>query len=929
MLVYDMKVNHLTNPLGFFLSRTVFTWKVKEAKGKKQEWARIRIAADEAMQDPLYDSGEDREADSQGTRVKLVLSPRTRYYWTVTVHSDADEEATSAVQRFETAKMEEPWQARWITCDSKESRHPIFHKDIAPADGKVVSRARLYICGLGLYEAFYNGERIGDEYLTPYCNDYNEWIQYQTYDVTEVLQEAGELAIHLGNGWYKGRFGFWSHGQTTGFYGSEWKLIAELVIDYADGTSETIGTNDSWTVTRSNLTFSNIYDGEHRDDTLSALPPEQAAVCEAPAGELTARLSLPVRKQETLKPAELIHTPAGELVFDLGQEITGIFRLRVKEPAGTKIHIQTGEILQEGNFYRENLRGALSEYWYTSDGTERIIEPHFTFYGYRYVKVDGVSHLDVNDFEGIVLYSEMDRTGSVQTGHALVNQLISNVRWGMVGNFLDVPTDCPQRDERMGWTGDAQAFAPTAMYLYDTYAFYTKYLYDMKKEQAALGGKIPDVVPSCKVETCACVWGDASCIIPWHMYVVYGDKSILEDQFESMRDWVEYIRRIDGDDHGWRRNRGFGDWLALDNPKGGAEETLGATDEEFIAGIYYANSADIVAKSAAVLGKMKEAEEYGALAQRLFREVRQEYYSVTGRCCIKTQTALLLTLKYHLSDNIELTKEQLTKLFEDNNWKLTTGFVGTPLLGNVLTDNDMTDLAFRLLLNEEYPGWLYEVKLGATTVWERWNSLLEDGTISGISMNSMNHYAYGSVLEWIFRHVAGINEINTEPGSRHMEICPQLCPELGKVSGSYDSPAGEYLCSWELTDDRHVTVRLTVPFGCTADVKLPMAPDAVYVEGAAVGNALFAAVTDGICHVGAGSYEVSYGLTESWKKEFTPDTPIGQLLQDPDVTARLSKVIPLNLIPNQGKTMSIREMAENFNSDITEEQLAEIEALLN
>ena len=925
MRIYDTKVNHLTNPLGFFLSRTVFTWKLKEAEGKKQKWARIRIAGDAAMTQLLYDAGEDRDADSQGTRVKMALSPRTRYYWTVTVCTDAGEEETSGVQWFETGKRDEAWSAQWITCNSDEPRHPIFHKDIVPAAGKTVTRGRLYVCGLGLYEAFYNGERIGEEYLTPYCNDYKEWVQYQTYDVTEALHQAGTLAIHLGNGWYKGRFGFWSHGQTTGFYGSEWKLIAELVMDYADGTSETVGTDESWSVTRSNITFSNIYDGEWRDDTLGALPEEQAVLCGAPQGELTERLSLPVLKHEVFTPRELIHTPAGELVFDLGQEITGIFRLRVNEPAGTKIHIQTGEILQEGNFYRDNLRGALSEYWYTSDGTEQIIEPHFTFYGYRYVKIDGVSHLDVSDFEGITLYSQMDRTGFVETGHALVNQLISNVRWGMVDNFLDVPTDCPQRDERMGWTGDAQAFAPTAMYLYDTYAFYTKYLYDMKKEQAVLGGRIPDVVPSCKVETSACVWGDASCIIPWHMYVVYGDKSILEDQFESMRDWVEYIRRTDGDDHGWRRVRGFGDWLALDNPKGGAEQTLGATDEEFIASIYYANSADIVAKSAAVLGKMREAEEYGALAQRLFREVRQEYYSVTGRCCIKTQTALLLTLKYHLSDHVELTKEQLTKLFEENNWKLTTGFVGTPLLGNVLTDNDMTPLAFSLLLNEEYPGWLYEVKLGATTIWERWNSLLADGTISGISMNSMNHYTYGSILEWIFRHVAGINDVNTEPGSRHMELCPELCLELGSAHGSYDSPAGEYTCGWEMSDPRHAAVKMTVPFGCTADVKLPMAPPAVYEDAS---NPLFSAVSDGVCHVGPGSYEVSYELTESLKKEYSLDTPIEELLADPDVTAKLSKVIPLNLVPNQYYPMSIREVTEQFNSDLTEEQLRYIEGLL-
>ena len=930
MQIYSLKVNHLKNPLGFFMPRTIFSWKVTEAKGSMQKWARIRIASDAEMTALVYDSGEDAEAESQGTRVNIALLPRTRYYWTVTVCTDADEAVTSQVQWFETARQDETWTAQWITCESTQTRHPIFHKNITPAAGKTVSRARLYICGLGLYEAFYNGQRIGGEYLTPYCNDYKEWVQYQTYDVTQELQQAGELAVHLGNGWYKGRFGYWSAGQESGFYGNEWKLIAELIMDYTDGTNETIGTDETWSVTRSNITFSNIYDGEWRDDTLEAAASEQAVLCEAPQGELTERISPPVKKQEVLRPIELIQTPAGEQVFDLGQEITGLFRLRVKEPAGTKIRIQTGEVLQEGNFYNANLRSARSEYYYTADGTEQIIEPHFTFYGYRYVKVDGVSRLTADDFEGIALYSEMDRTGYVQTSHEKVNQLISNVRWGMVDNFLDVPTDCPQRDERMGWTGDAQVFAPTAMYLYDTYAFYTKYLYDMKKEQKALGGKIPDVVPSCKVETSSGIWGDASCIIPWHMYVVYGDKCILEDQFGSMKAWVDYIGVIDGDNHGWRKAWHYGDWVALDNPKGGAEQTEGATDAAFIADVYYANSADIVARSAAVLGKTREAEQYSALAQHLYQEVRREYYSVTGRCCIKTQTALLMTLRFGLSDNVSLTKEQLTKLFEDNNWKLQTGFVGTPLLGNVLTDNGMAALAFRLLLNEEYPGWLYEVNLGATTVWERWNSLLKDGTISGISMNSMNHYAYGSILEWIFRHVAGINEVNTEAGSHHMELCPELCMELGSAHGSYDSPAGEYRCGWELADDQHVTVRLQVPFGCTADVKLPMAPDAVFLKGAAAGNPLFAAVTDGICYVGAGRYEVSYELTESltFRECYTLDTPIEQILKNPDVTAKLSRAIPLNLLPNHYKSMSIRELSGNPHSDISEQELANIERLL-
>lgn len=924
MQIYDTKVNHLTNPLGFRMDRTVFSWKVKDAKGTRQNAARIRIASDTAMQEILYDSGWEKEADSLSFPVKSDLKPRTRYYWTVAVESDAGEQETSDVQWFETAKREEDWVGKWITCDSTEKRHPYFEKEICPAAGKEVAKARLYISGLGLYEAFYNGERIGNEYFTPYSNDYNEWVQYQTYDVTEQMKHSGTLSVLLGNGWYKARFGFTAK-EDVGFYGNEWKLIAELHLEYADGTEDVIGTDESWMVRRSTITFSNLYDGEHRDDTLENVPVCHASLCEAPKGNLEERMSLPVTVHEVFEPVELIHTPAGEQVFDLGQEITGLFTLNVHAPAGTKIHIQTGEILQEGNFYNANLRSAKSEYFFVTDGSEQVLIPHFTYYGYRYVKVEGITDLKKEDLKGLALYSELDPVGMMTTGHDLVNRLIENVRWGLQGNFLDVPTDCPQRDERMGWTGDAQVFSPTATYLKDTYTFYAKYLYDMAKEQRVLGGKVPDVVPSCGVESTACVWGDASCIIPWNLYLFYGDKSILEDQFESMKSWVDYIRKVDGADHGWRYVFHYGDWLALDNPVGGAEQVLGATDEEFIANLYYAVSAGLVANAAAVLGMEAEEKEYRALSEEQFDVVKKEYYSATGRCCIKTQTALILTLKYHLSENEDLVKRQLKKLFEDSNRKLKTGFVGTPLLCNVLTDYGMEDLAYDLLLNEEYPGWLHEVKLGATTVWERWNSLLDDGTISGISMNSMNHYSYGSVLEWMFRHAAGLNTIDAVPGMRKIAVAPLLNWKLRKIDASYDSPAGMYRSGWELPDPKHVTVRVSVPFGCSADLILPFAGEEVYKDAT---NPMFADVENGVCHLKPGEYAVTYELTESLKKVYSIDTPIRELQNNPETADVLGKFVPANAIPNQYLGYSVREMSEKFGGRLPKESMEMLDAKL-
>ena len=748
-------------------------------------------------------------------------------------------------------------------------------------------------------------------------------MQYQTYDVTEQMQEGGTLSVLLGNGWYKARFGFHAH-ENKGFYGNEWKLIAELRLEYEDGTEEVIGTDESWKVRRSRITFSNLYDGEWQDGTLEEMPLEAVWLCEAPKGGLTDRMSLPVTVHEVLEPIELIHTPAGEQVFDLGQEITGLFTLKVHEPKGTKIHIQTGEILQQGNFYNENLRTAKSEYVYISDGEEHILTPHFTFYGYRYVKVQGISELKKEDFRGVALYSSLERKGNLRTGHALVNRLIENIRWGLKGNFLDVPTDCPQRDERMGWTGDAQVFSATATYLKDTYAFYAKYLYDMAKEQSAMDGKVPDVVPSAGIDSTACVWGDAACIIPWNLYLFYGDQSILEDQFESMKSWVDYVRRVDGDNHGWRYVFHYGDWLALDNLNQTAEQVMGGTDEEFIANLYYAVSAGLVADAAKVLGKEAEEQEYRKLSREQFDIVKKEYYSVTGRCCIKTQTALLLTLKYHLSDNEELVKSQLRKLFDDNGGKLRTGFVGTPLMCNILSDHDMDDIAYGLLLNEEYPGWLSEVKLGATTVWERWNSLLPDGTISGITMNSMNHYSYGAVAEWMFRHMAGINTMDASPGLRRVSIQPVLNWELGMADASYDSASGTYRCAWKLTDPEHVELTVSVPFGGKAELYLPLAPKSVMEEK---DNPMFGNVQEGVCMLEAGEYSVSYQLIWSLKKKYDMDSTWQELFKNPEISRFLKEELDME-IPRQYWNRTVKELAETLSSEAKGGKLEKLETFL-
>lgn len=918
MQIENCRVNHLKTPVGYRIDSPVFSWKVRDAKGKKQKCARVRISHEKDMKDCIFDTGYKNDLSSLAFSPEITLKPRTGYYWNVEVISDLEEHAVSETQYFETGKREEAWIGKWISCDSENERHPIFYKEISvPGE---VKKARLYICGLGLYEARINGCKVGDEMFVPGCNAYDAWVQYQTWDITENLAKGSgnTIEVLLGNGWYKGRFGC-DTTRVKGYYGQEWKLLAEIHILYEDGTEEILGTDETWKAKRSNLTFSNIYDGEHRDDTLVA-EEENCFITEAPKGTLTERMSPAVRIHEKLKPVELIVTDAGEQVFDMGQNFAGIFKLRVKEEKGKKIHIQFGEVLQNGNFYRDNLRSAKAEYIYISNGEEVTLVPHFTFYGYRYVKIEGVSNLKIEDFTGLAVYSELGSTGSLTTGNELVNQLISNTRWGLKSNFVDVPTDCPQRDERLGWTGDAQVFSPTACYLEDSYAFYAKYLYDMAQEQKALDGKVPQVIPSFQYKDTSSVWGDAACIIPWNLYHFYGDIKILKDQFESMRSWVDYITSVDeGSNHtAWGNVFHYGDWLALDNRFGGIEEAEGGTDADYIAYVYYMVSAEIVAEAADILGYQCKAVKYGDLATEIRSHIKNTYFSKNGHCCVPTQTGLILALKYHLTSDEQWTQERLRKLFNKNLDKLETGFVGTPLLCPTLSENGMTDLAYHLLLNEGYPGWLYAVKLGATTIWERWNSVLEDGSISGTGMNSLNHYSYGSIVEWLFAYSAGIRQEKCNVGFTCTKISPELNWELKTVDAIYDSPAGEYRCKWEILDANHVKINVTIPFNCEAELTLPCTND------------------NPKRILEAGEYEFVYETSKSLKRIYSCNDTVGDLFSNQAVKETLQQIIPqASIVPTIYYERTLRSILMEYQgtlgippADVLEVMLGQLDATL-
>lgn len=803
MEIYDLRINGLDNPLGFDYDTLLCSWKVKHSRGTRASNATITVWNDN--HEVLWQKTGD--LDSTGTPIALELQPRTRYYYQVSVRSDAGDEAQSPLCWFETAKMTEPWTAKWITREG--DAHPEFQKKFSLSGP--VREARLYICGLGLFEARINGEKAGKDFLAPFINDYKAHVQYCTYDVNQLLSRENTLTVDLGKGWMMGRFGLSGHA----YSGWNFALIAELHCTYADGTTEVIATDESWQSRESIWDLTDIYDGETQDWTKqSEWGPVAETTVEVP---LTARYSLPLHTQEILPVKEVIHTPAGETVLDFGQEFAGYVSTTARIPREQTLKLEFGEILQDGNFYHANYRTAKSEFLYISDGEERDIRPHFTFFGFRYVKVTGPA--DPASFEGHVVYSSMKQTAFLKTGHEKINRLFLNALWGMKSNFLDMPTDCPQRDERLGWTGDAMVFCTTAGYLMDTRAFYHKFLRDLRTDQTRNDGKVAIYLPNEYAGLSASVWSDVGTFLPDMLYRYYGSKEALSSHYELMKGWVDYLHREDikrGEQDLYNWGFQFGDWLAQDGPT--PQSKIGRTDKYYLSSLYYYGSTRIVANAAAALGK-PEAEEYKALAELIRNAILKEYFTESGRLSVDTQTGYLAALRFGVYRDKQLILEGLQNRIQQDCRRLTGGFVGATMMNHVLAQNGMEREAYDFLFYEGFPGWLYAVNLGATTIWERWNSVLPDGHLSGTEMNSLNHYSYGSVVEFLIRDAAGLNE--AAPGFRKAVIEPKPDIRLKHVEFTYDSVCGTYVSNWDIRADGSLHFHIEVPFGCEADLRLP------------------------------------------------------------------------------------------------------------
>lgn len=937
MKVINLKTNHITNPLGFMIQKPKFSFVTCDTTASKQTAAQIQVSLDKYFKDIVFDTGKSGEIDSLAFELPIELKPYTRYYWRVTVWADNGESAASDVAWFETAKLDDPWTAKWITPDFDKDIHPELIKEFKV--DKPFAKVRAYVCGLGLYEIQVNGEKAGNEYFTPHFNAYNKWLQYQTYDITDLVKEgSNSLSVLLGNGVYKGRFGF-SKGKEI--YGDKFALLCEVFVEYEEGTIEIINSDETWKARKSNIIESNIYDGEVYDATYSEASTYNVREIDLGFDRLKARLSLPVVVKEELKVVEVIKTPAGETVLDFGQNMVGWVSFKTAATAGTVITLQYGEVLQEGNFYRENLRSAKAEYKYISNGKERIVRPYFTYYGFRYVKVTGW-HGEINpeDFTGNVLYSDMDQIGYIETSDPLVNRLFLNALWGQKGNFLDVPTDCPQRDERLGWTGDAQAFSGTACFNMDSYAFFNKYVYDMGREQEDTNGMVPMVVPSVKMlGGGSSAWGDAATIIPWNVYLQYGDKSILEQQFESMKAWVEFIRRTDesnGSKRLWTKGYHFGDWLALDGED--PNNSMGGTDISFIASAFYSYSSEILSKAAKVLGKDELAEEYRNLSLEIKSAIKDEYFTNNGRIAVNTQTALVVSLFMDLApkEHRQRVIEDLRSKLKSHNDHLKTGFVGTPYICRVLSENGCNDLAYTLLLNKDYPSWLYAVTMGATTIWERWNSILPDGKISSTGMNSLNHYAYGSIVEWMYRNAAGINPVEDKPGFRHVKLAPRPDYRLKYVKAILNSVAGLYESYWSINDEGLLNFKFTIPFNATATAELPDAKiEDVYINGRVLSESGFTATQRGetLCiELTTGVYEFKYMPTKDYIKRYSTYFSIGELWDNEEVRGFLMSITEiagrLRQILKWDRNLSIREAVSLGAFSVTTEFLDELDKKL-
>lgn len=847
------RFEHHREALGIGERLPRLSWRVRSApSGWRQAAYRVDIDRDGA--------GHTFEVES--AEQVLVAWPdvplRSREAATVRVRVRGEDGAWSAPSSPATveAGLLEPsdWVAGPIGAlrnedPASDTRRPsLVRREFETRTGLV--RARLYATAHGVYEAEINGARVGDDILSPGWTVYRSRLRYYTYDVTALVRPGpNAIGAWLGDGWYRGRLGW--RGGFRNVFGDDLSFLGQLELTYADGTRDVVATDPSWRAAASPIVRSGIYDGEDHDAReeqpgwsragFDDSAWEGVSVRRRDPATLVAPTAPPVRCTEEVAPVAVLTSPSGRRILDFGQNLVGRVRIRVDGPAGAAVTLRTAEVLQDGELYTRPLRDARSTDTYTLAGrTEgEVWEPRFTFHGFRYAEVSGwPGDLDAAAGDGAivarVVHTDLERTGWFESSDPLLNRLHDNIVWGMRGNVVDLPTDCPQRDERVGWTGDIQVFGPTASYLFDVSGMLAGWLRDVEAEQLP-DGTVPWYVPVIPARDKwtplrpGAAWGDVATLLPWTLYERFGDTGVLRAQFDSARRWVDLVERLAGPSRLWDTGFQLGDWL---DPAAPPEDPADArTDRYLVATAYFARSARTVARMAEVLGLAAEAERYHALADEVGAAFAAAYVRDDATMTSDAQTAYALALRFELIPDGErraAAAARLAELVRKAGNRIATGFVGTPLVTDALSDHGHTDTAYDLLLERDCPSWLYQVTMGATTVWERWDSLLPDGTVNPGTMTSFNHYALGAVADWMHRVVAGLAP--AEPGYRRIRFAPRPGGGLTSAAARHLTPYGEAAISWRL-DGPELRVEVVVPVGAEAILDLAGRDDEVLPPG--------------------------------------------------------------------------------------------------
>ncbi|GAA3383484.1 glycoside hydrolase family 78 protein [Cryptosporangium minutisporangium] len=817
--------------------------------------------------------------------------------------------------------MPSRWQAEFVT--------PAFANGVQPDDpapylrGEVVvedppRRATLYATAIGLVEPYLNGTRIGDEVLAPGWTSYRHRLRVSEYDVTELVTPgANAFGGILGQGWALGRIGY---DHRRNHYADRPALFLQLELEYADRT-EVFGTGDGFRAGLGGVGANGIYDGETydaRSEPLGWSRPgfddsgwSPVQVVDWPREALFTTDAPPIRRIEELAPTAITTRPSGRMIVDFGQNISGWVRLAVSGEAGRTVTLRHAEVLTgDGELETETLRTAAATDRYTLAGTgTEVWEPRFTFHGFRYVEVDGYpGEVTPESVTAVVVHSDMTRTGWFSTSNPLLDQLHSNVVWSMRDNFVGVPTDCPQRDERLGWTGDLNAFAPTAAFLYDVRGVLGEWLDDLAVEQAEKG-YVPWVVPDVLANPCAptALWSDVVVSLPWMLYREYGEHDGLRRAYPPM---IRFLRDVEGrlDAHGlWSTGYQFGDWLDPDAPMNNAAG--GKTDRHLVAAAYLCKTTREAAEAAELLGEGTDATWLTALHDRVRAAFRREYVTEAGRVVNESATAYALALCFDILDEEQRATAgaRLAELVAKAGYRISTGFAGTPLVCDALSSTGHLDEAYLLLLETGCPSFLYPVTQGATTIWERWDSIRPDGTINPSGMTSLNHYALGAVADWMHRTIGGLSAV--EPGYRRMRIAPQPGGGLTHASVTHDTVHGRVAVSWRI-DEGRAAVDVRVPAGTTATVVLPLHPDGLVLE------------------VSGGSHRWEYAVPQSEPTEFTMDTPLSVLATDPAVWRSVTDVFAKHFpgIPIDGSSPEAAGVSLNTVLQFVPGASAELEA---